>query len=155
MKTYQAQIQGRGKEVGIVVAKFNEFITKRLYAACVDELVKNGVRKEDITVVWVPGSFEIPLVALKLAKKKNIDGVICLGAVIKGGTYHFELVAEGAMYGIAQVSLMTGKPVIFEVLACETMEQANARSKVKGHNKGRDAATVVLEMIDLLSQIKK
>jgi len=141
------------KKIAIVVSRFNEFITKRLLDGCLDELVKCGVKKSDIVVAWVPGAFEIPVTALKFAKKKNIAGVICLGAIIRGDTLHYELVAEGATIGIMNVSTITGKPIIFEVLAVDTIEDANKRSKVKGCNKGREAAQTAVEMISLLSQI--
>ncbi|MCK5579695.1 MAG: 6,7-dimethyl-8-ribityllumazine synthase [Candidatus Omnitrophica bacterium] len=137
----------------IVVARFNEVITQRLLDACLDELAKNGVANNDIMVTWVPGAFEIPVVALKLARKKSVDAVICLGAVIRGETYHYELVAQGAAQGILQASLTTGKPVIFEVLAAETMGNVSARAQKKGTNKGRDAALAAIEMVDVLKKI--
>lgn len=139
--------------IGIAVSRFNEYITRRLLDGCLDELAKNGVAKTDVTVVWVPGSFELPVAALKLAKRKDVDAVICLGAVIKGETIHFELVAQGAAQGIMQVGLMTAKPVIFGVLAADTVNQAQARAQAKGDNKGRDAAQSALEMIKALKQI--
>ncbi len=141
------------KRVAIVVSKFNDFITKSLCRACCDELKKLNVKDKNITVCWVPGAFEIPLVALKLAQKKNVDAVICLGAVIRGETKHYDLVAEGCAQGIMRVALKTGKPVIFEVLATDTVKLAEARTKAKGCNKGRDAARAAVEMIDLLSQL--
>jgi 6,7-dimethyl-8-ribityllumazine synthase len=139
--------------IGIVVSKFNELITQRLLKGCLRELNKSGIKERDLTVVWVPGAFDIPVVALALAKKKSIDAVICLGAVIRGETYHFELVAEGAAYGISQAALISGKPVIFGVLSTDTIEQANRRSDDKRDNKGRDAAQNALEMIHLLRQL--
>jgi len=147
--------KGRGKKIAIVVSRFNEFITKRLLEGCLEELIQRGVNKSNITVAEVPGAYEIPAAALTLAKKKTIDAVICLGAVIRGETSHFELVAQGAAQGIMQVSLKTSKPVIFEVLATETVEQANKRSEEKGDNKGRDAANTALEMIEVLARLKK
>ena len=141
------------QKYGIVVARFNEFITKRLLAACVDELKKNDVKENQITIVWVPGSFEIPVTALKLAKKKNFAVVICLGSVIRGETLHFELVAQQTAQGIAQVSLLTGKPVIFGVITTDTVKQAYARSAAKGDNKGRDAAQAAIAMIEVLKRI--
>jgi 6,7-dimethyl-8-ribityllumazine synthase len=152
--TFEGKPGGRGKKIGIVVAKFNGFVTRRLLDGCLKELFKHGVRKSDITVARVPGSLEIPLVALRLAKKKNIQAVICLGAVIRGETLHFDLVAKGAANGIAHAALASGKPVIFGVLATETIEQANKRSDEKKDNKGRDAAVDALEMIDLMARIK-
>lgn len=155
MKIYEGTLKGRGKKISVIVAKFNEFITEKLHEGCIDELVKLGVRKSDISVSWVPGAFELPVTALKWAKKKEIDAVICLGAVIRGETYHFELVADGAAQGIMNVALQTGKPVIFGVLSTETIDQAYARSEEKGDNKGRDAAQAAVEMADLLSQVTR
>lgn len=145
--------QGRGKKIGIVASKFNDFITKRLLNACLAELHACGVKREHVTTVFVPGALEIPVAALKLAKKKNINAVICLGAVIRGETYHFEVVSDGASRGIAEVALQTEKPVIFGVLTTNTPDQAYKRSEEKGDNKGREAAITALEMIDLLSQL--
>jgi 6,7-dimethyl-8-ribityllumazine synthase len=145
--------QGKGKRFGIVVAKFNEFITKRLFKACLDELKRYGVSEKNLTIVWVPGSFEIPVTALHLANKKNIDAVICLGAVIRGETLHFDLVAKAAADGVAQVALLTKKPVIFGVITTETVNQAYKRSQEKGDNKGRDAAQAAIEMTNLLAKI--
>ncbi len=152
--TFEGKPSGKGKKIGIVVAKFNDFVTRRLLDGCLKELLKRGVREADITVSRVPGSWEIPLIALRLAKKKNIDAVICLGAVIRGETLHFELVAHGAAQGIAHAALVSGKPVIFGVLATDTIDQANKRSDEKKDSKGRDAAVDALEMIDLTAQIK-
>ena len=145
--------RGRGRKIGIVASKFNEFITKRLLNACLEELHQCGVKREHVTTVFVSGSLEIPVVALKMAKKKNIDAVICLGAVIRGETYHFEVVANTAADGIAQVALLTSKPVIFGILTTNNEDQAYKRSELKGTNKGREAAVTALEMIDLLSQL--
>ena len=153
MKTREQHSSGQGKKIGIIISQFNEFITKRLLRGCLDELSSRGVRKNSITVVWVPGSYEIPLIALKLAKKKSIHAVICLGSIIRGETIHFDLVAHNTARGIAQASLLTGKPVIFGVLATETVEQAYKRSQEKGENKGRDAALAALKMVNLLSKL--
>ena len=144
---------GKGKRFGIVVSKFNEFITKRLFKACIQELKKQGVPEKNLTIVWVPGSFEIPVTALKLANKKTIDAVICLGAVIRGETIHFDLVAHAAADGIAKVALLTKKPIIFGVLTTETVNQAYKRSQEKGDNKGRDAARAAVEIANLLAKI--
>ena len=143
----------RAKRIGVVVSLFNEHITKRLLSGCLKELTRCGVKKKDIVVVSVPGAFEIPLTASHLARKKNIDAVICLGAVIRGETMHFDLVAHGAARGIMQASLMTGKPVIFGVLATNTMDEADKRADEKRGNKGGDAAQTALAMIDVLRQI--
>lgn len=143
----------RAKRIGIVVSLFNEHITKRLLSGCLKELTRSGMKEKDITVVSVPGAFEIPVTAIQLARKKNIDAVICLGAVIRGETLHFDLVAQGAARGIMQVSLMTGKPVIFGVLATNTMDEAYKRADEKSGNKGGDAAQVAVAMIDVLHRI--
>jgi len=153
MKIIEGKHKPSGKKINIVVSKFNEFITKRLLTGCLDELARCGVGDKDITVVWVPGSYEIPVVALKLAKKKDVHAVICLGCVIRGETMHFDLVAQGAAQGIMQTALATGKPVIFAVLATDTVDLAYKRSKKKGDNKGRDAALSAIEMIDVLKQV--
>ena len=140
--------------VAIVASSFNHFITKRLLSACLMELRHQGFGDDQITVVWVPGAFEIPLVALKMAKRKNIDAVICLGAVIRGETYHFEVVANECARGIMEASLLSAKPVVMGVLTTDTVAQAKARAGEKGgNNKGRDSARTVLEMIALLKEI--
>ena len=140
-------------KIGIVASLFNDFISKRLLDVCLKELRKEGVLEKNITVVWVPGSFEIPLVAQKLADKKNIQAVICLGAVIRGDTFHFDVISLGVAQGAMQVSLKTQKPVIFGVLTTDTVKQAESRSEVKGDNKGRDAAQAALRMIEVLRKI--
>ncbi len=140
--------------IAIVAASFNDFITRGLLKACLMELQRQGLAKEQITTVWVPGAFEIPLAALKLAKRKDIDAVICLGAVIRGETYHFEVVSNECARGIMQAALLSAKPVIMGVLTTDTVAQARARAGGKGGpNKGRDCARAVLEMIALLKQI--
>ena len=141
-------------KIAIVASKFNDYITKRLLKACLDELEKQGVARKNVTTVWVPGAFEIPVAALALAKKKDIQAVITLGAVIKGETYHFDLVAQGTAQGIMQASMITGKPIMFGVLATNRVDQAYKRSEEQGHNKGREAAVAALEMINLLSLMK-
>ena len=153
VKVLEGQRKGKGKRVAIVVGRFNEFITKKLCNACVSELIKQGVSKNAITVTWVPGSFEIPATALRLSKKKSIDAVICLGAVLQGETLHYELVAREAAHGIMNASLLTQKPIIFEILAARKVKLLEERAKVKGHNKGRVAAQTALEMIDLYHQL--
>ena len=141
--------------IAIIASKFNDFITKPLLNACLTQLKRHGLGDRQISVVWVPGAFEVPVTALKLAKKKNIDAVICLGAVIRGETYHFEVVANEAARGIMDVSLLTGKPVIMGVLTTDTISQAQKRAQGKGNdNKGRDAAIAALEMIALLKHVK-
>lgn len=140
-------------KIAIVVSKFNDFITKNLLAGCLAELKKQGVAEKNIQVVWVPGACEIPVAALKFAKKKTVDAVICLGAVIRGDTYHFELVCNSAAYGIQQVAIVSGKPVIFGVLSTDTVSQAQKRAELKGDNKGIDAAKAALDMIKVLETI--
>lgn len=152
MRTITGEIKSKGKKYAIVASRFNDFITKRLLDGCLQELRRCGAGQNDITVVWVPGSFEIPVTALRLAKKKTVHAVICLGAVIRGETFHFELVARGAAEGIAQVALLTGKPVIFGVLATDTVDQAQKRSDLKGDNKGREAARNAVEMVNVLNE---
>jgi 6,7-dimethyl-8-ribityllumazine synthase len=139
--------------IGIVVSGFNDFITKRLLNACLMELRKQGLKDSQMTIVWVPGSLEIPVTALKLARRKNINAVIALGAVIRGETYHFEVVANECARGIMEVSLLTGKPVIMGVLTTDTVAQAQARSRDKGRNKGRDCAAAALAMIALFKRL--
>ena len=153
MKNVYGEAKGAGKKISVVVSKFNEFITKRLLERCLEELKKRGVKDKDMDVYWVPGSFEIPLMASRLAKKKNVDAVIALGAVIRGETFHFELVAHNAASGILWSSLSSEKPVIFGVITTDTVDQAYKRSEKKGSNKGSDAALAALEMIDVLSKV--
>ncbi len=153
VKSVEGNHNGQDLRVAIVVSKFNEFITRRLLEGCLDELAKQKVKKKNTMVCWVPGAFEIPVAALKLARKKTIDAVICLGAVVRGETYHFELVAQGAATGISRVALMTNKPVIMGVLSTETLQQAYARAEEDGDNKGREAALAAIEMFNLLNRI--
>jgi 6,7-dimethyl-8-ribityllumazine synthase len=142
-------------KIAIVVSRFNEFITHRLLHGCLKELKSSGVKETNISISWVPGALELPVAALKWAQKKNISAVIGLGAVIRGETYHFELVANEAARGLMEVSLKTGKPVIFGVLSTDTIEQANQRSRLdRGENKGRDAAQTALEMVEVINKIK-
>ena len=149
-KTIVGEQKVRGKKIAIVASRFNEFITQRLLKACLDELTKKGVLKTDVLIAWVPGSYEIPVTALRFAQKKNIHAVICLGCVIRGETYHFELIAQNVAKGILEASMFTGKSVIFGVLTVETVNQAYKRSEEKGDNKGRDCAVAALKMIALL-----
>ncbi len=141
--------------IAIVASRFNDFISKALLNACWMELKRAGLLEQQITTVWVPGAFEIPVAALKLAQKKNVDVIICLGAVIRGDTYHFETVANETSRGMMEVSLSTGKPVIMGVLTTDTIDQAQKRAQDKGGtNKGRDCALAALEMAALLKQIR-
>lgn len=154
MKCYEGKIKGQGRKIAIVVSRFNDFITERLLEGCLRELEKNGLKKSEVVVAWVPGSLEIPVMAQQLAKKRTIQAVICLGAVIRGETIHFDLVAQQAAQGIARVALDTGKPVIFGILTTDTADQAYKRSDARGDHKGRDAARSALEMIDVMAQVK-
>jgi 6,7-dimethyl-8-ribityllumazine synthase len=140
--------------IAIVASRFNDFITKALVNACWMELKRHGLEENDLTTIWVPGSFEVPLMALKLAKKKQIDAVICLGAVIRGDTYHFEVIANEVARGMMEVSLKTEKPIVMGVLTTDTIDQAQKRAQDKGgHNKGREAAMTAIEMLSLLRKI--
>ncbi len=140
--------------IAIVASKFNDFITKPLLKACLMELKRAGVAEKQITTAWVPGAFEVPVAALRLARKKNVDAVICLGAVIRGETYHFDVISNDASRGIMDAALMTGKPIIMGVLTTDTVGQAQKRAQDKGgDNKGRDAAQAALDMIALFKNI--
>ncbi len=127
--------------IAIVASRFNDFISKALLNACCTELKSAGLKEEQITTVWVPGAFEMPLTALKLANKKNVDAVICLGAIIRGDTYHFEVISNEAARGLMDVALSTGKPILMGILTTDTIDQAQKRAQDKGRaNKGRDMA---------------
>ena len=152
-KAIKKSPRNKKKKFAVVVSHFNEFVTKNLLTGCLEEFARSGVRKTDITIVWVPGAWEIPIVALKLAKKKNIDAVVCLGCVIRGETSHFDFVARGACDGIGQVALSTGKPVILGILTTETVLQAQERSKLKGNNKGQEAAQTAIVMVNILDKL--
>ncbi len=150
---FEGVLLGKGLKFGLVVSRFNEFITKKLLEGAQDALLRHGVDREDIEVAWVPGSFEIPLIAKKLAQTERYDAVICLGAVVRGGTPHFEYIAAEVSKGIAKVSLDTGLPVIYGVIAADTLEQAIERAGTKMGNKGFDAAVTAIEMANLLKSI--
>lgn len=145
-------VREKGK-FAIVISRFNEFVSHMLLRGCIDELARHSVKEDGLTVVWTPGSFEIPLVAKRLAQKGGIDAVICLGAIVRGETPHFEYVANEMAKGIANVSLETGIPIVMGVITADTLEQAMERAGAKSGNKGRDAALVALEMANLLEQI--
>lgn len=145
--------QGEARSFAVVVSQFNELVTRPLLQGCVETLREHGVLDEGISVVWVPGSFEIPLTALRLARKGTYDAVICLGAVIRGETTHFEHIGREVARGVAEVSRQTGVPVIFGVLTTETFDQAAARARGKVGNKGVEAARAALEMASLLSRL--
>ncbi len=147
--------EGQSLNVAIVVSRFNVFITQKLLEGAVDVLRRHQVAEENIYVAWVPGAFEIPLVAKKLALSKRFDAVICLGAIIRGATPHFDYVAAEASKGIAQVMLETEVPVIFGILTTDTIEQAIERAGTKAGNKGAEAAFTALEVANLLKRISK
>lgn len=153
MKDIQGKLIGKGMKIGIVLARFNEFIGSKLLSGAEDALIRHGVDEDDIEVAWVPGAYEIPLVAKKLATSEKYDAVICLGAVIKGNTPHFDYVSAEVSKGIAQVGLLSEVPVIFGVLTVENIEQAIERAGTKAGNKGSEAANSAIEMVNLLNQI--
>lgn len=153
MKTLEGNVVANGAKIAIVGARFNEFIVSKLISGAKDGLVRHGVQEEDITLAWVPGAFEIPLAAQKLAQSGKYDAVICLGAVIRGSTSHYDLVCNEAAKGIAQVNLQTGVPVTFGVITTENIEQAIERAGTKAGNKGADAAMAAMELVNLLPQI--
>ncbi len=153
MKTIEGKLDAKGLKFGIVIARFNEFISGKLLSGCLDGLIRHGAIEEDIDVTWSPGSFEIPLLAKKLAQSKRYDAVICLGAVIRGATPHFDYVASEVSKGVAHVGLETGIPVIFGVLTTDNIEQAIERAGTKSGNKGFDAALAAIEMGNLMKQI--
>lgn len=154
MKIYEGNLIGKGKKFGIVVSRFNEFITKKLLEASFDCLIRHEVNENDIDVVWSPGSYEIPLIALNLAKSKKYDAIICLGAVIRGGTSHYEYIASEVAKGIANVNLETGVPAIFGVITAESLEQAIERAGTKDGNKGWQAGLSAIEMANLITKLK-
>lgn len=149
-KLFEGVLLGKGLKFGVVVSRFNEFITKKLLDGAQDALHRHGVNPVDIDIAWVPGSFEIPLVAKKLAQTNKYDAIICLGAVIRGATPHFEYVTAEVAKGVARVGLETGLPVTFGVITADTLEQAIERAGTKAGNKGFDAAIDAIEMANLL-----
>jgi 6,7-dimethyl-8-ribityllumazine synthase len=146
----EGSLQGNGRKIGIIVARFNSFISEKLLEGAIDTLVRSGVAEDDIDVARVPGAFEIPLVTQKMAKAGKYDAVICIGVVIRGATPHFDFVAGEVAKGSAQVMLETGVPVLFGVLTTESIEQAIERAGTKAGNKGSDVAAAALEMINLM-----
>lgn len=154
MKVYSANLKSEGKKYAIVLARFNEFIVSKLLDGCIDGLKRHGVNDDEIEVIWVPGSFEIPLTAKSLALTEKYDAVIALGTVIRGATTHYELVSAEVAKGIAASSLETGVPIIFGVITTENIEQAIERAGSKSGNKGFDAATTAIEMANLLGEIR-
>lgn len=153
MKILEGKLLAEGQRIGIVAGRFNEFITAKLLGGAVDAFVRHGGEEQNITVAWVPGAFEIPLTAQKMVESGKYDAVVCLGAVIRGATPHFDMVANEATKGVAQVGLRTGVPVIFGILTTDSIEQAVERAGTKAGNKGFDAVTTAIEMINLLKQI--
>jgi len=153
VKVYEGNLTAEKGRFAIVIGRFNEFIGSKLLSGCVDALKRHGVAEENIEMAWVPGSFEIPLVAKKFAESGKYDAVITLGAVIRGSTPHFDYVAAEIAKGVAQVSLSTSVPVIFGVLTTDNIEQAIERAGTKSGNKGADAAKTAIEMVNLLNTI--
>jgi len=152
-RTLEGNLIAKGKKFGIVVPRFNEFITSKLLDGALDALERHGVKESETTVAWVPGSFEIPYAASKMAKSGKYDAVICLGAVIRGATPHFDYISAEVSKGIASTALATGVPTIFGVITCDTLEQAIERAGTKAGNKGFDAATTAIEMVNLFDQM--
>lgn len=153
MKTLEGKLTAKNMKIAIVVARFNEFITSKLLSGCIDCLIRHEAADEDLTVAWVPGAFEIPMAAKKLAESGKYNAVICLGAVIRGATPHFDYVCAEASKGIAQVSMQTGVPVAFGVLTTENIQQAVERAGTKAGNKGVDCAMTAMEMVNLFKEM--
>ena len=152
-KQYEGMLLGKGLKFGVVISRFNEFFSKKLLEGAQDALLRHGVNEEDIELAWTPGSFEIPLIAQKMAQTKKYDAVICLGAVIRGSTPHFDYIAAEVTKGIAKVNLDTGVPIIYGVITTDTLEQAVERSGSKVGNKGFNAAVSAIEMANLTKAI--
>lgn len=155
MRTLEGKMTGKGMKVGIVASRFNEFITSKLLGGALDMLRRHEVAEEDITTAWVPGAFEIPVIAKKMAESGKYDAVICLGAVLRGSTSHYDYVCNEVSKGIAQVSMGTGIPVMFGVLTCENIEQAIERAGTKAGNKGAECANGAIEMVNLMREMEK
>ena len=153
MNVYEGNISGRGLKFAIVVSRFNEFITSKLLGGALDALKRHKALEKNITVVWVPGAFEIPLTAKKLASTGNFDAIICLGAVIRGATTHYDYVCNEVSKGIAQVGLQSGVPTLFGIVTTENIQQAIERAGTKSGNKGFDAAVSAMEMANLLKNL--
>lgn len=152
-KTYEGNLLGKGLKIGVVVSRFNEFFSQKLLEGAQDALLRHCVLETDIEVAWTPGSFEIPLIAKKMVESKKYNAVICLGAVIRGGTPHFEYIAAEVTKGIAHLGLDTGVPVIYGIITADTLEEAIERSGTKAGNKGFDAAVSAIEMANLIKAI--
>ena len=153
MNTIEGKLLAEGQRIGIVAARFNEFITSKLLGGAKDAFVRHGGDESGLDIAWVPGAFEIPLVAKKMAESGKYDAVVCLGAVIRGATRHFDMVANESTKGVASVGLQTGIPVVFGVLTTDSIEQAVERAGTKAGNKGFEAMTTAIEMVNLLKQI--
>ena len=153
MKKIEGMIVANGAKIGIVAARFNEFIVSKLVSGAEDALLRHSVNPDDISVAWVPGAFEIPITAQKMAQSGKYDAIICVGAVIRGDTSHYDLVCNESAKGIAQVELATGIPVLFGVITTENIEQAIARAGSKAGNKGYDCALSAIEMVNLMKQL--
>ena len=154
MKTFEGKLVSKGLKVGIVASRFNEFITAKLLSGAMDGLLRHEVKEEDIHVAWVPGAFEIPLIASKMAKSGKYDAVICLGAVIRGSTSHYDYVCSEVSKGVAAAALASEVPVLFGVLTTENIEQAIERAGTKAGNKGYDCALSAIEMANLIREIE-
>lgn len=154
MKTFEGKLVSENMKIGIVAARFNEFITAKLLGGAMDGLVRHGISEEDVHVAWVPGAFEIPLIASKMAESKKYDAIICLGAVIRGTTSHYDYVCSEVSKGIAAVSLESKIPVMFGVLTTDNIEQAIERAGTKAGNKGYDCAVGAIEMVNLIRDIE-
>lgn len=154
MKTLEGKLVAKGVKIGIVAARFNEFITSKLIGGALDGLTRHDVSEDDITLAWVPGAFEIPLLASKMAKSGKFDAVICLGAVIRGSTTHYDYVCSEVSKGVASVSLASDIPVLFGVLTTENIEQAIERAGSKAGNKGYDCAVGAIEMVNLIRALE-
>ena len=153
-KQFEGVLQGKGLKIGLVISRFNEFITGKLLDGAKDALKRHGVNDLDVDIAWVPGAFEIPLVAKKLADTKKYDAIICLGAVIRGATPHFEYVANEVSKGIARIGLESGMPVTYGIVTADTLEQAIERAGTKAGNRGFDAAVDAIEMANLIKSIR-
>jgi 6,7-dimethyl-8-ribityllumazine synthase len=154
MKVYEGRLIGQGRRIGIVVSRFNDFITRRLLDAAEDMLIRLGVNRQDIRVAWVPGSFEIPFVTRIIAEGGDVDGVIALGCVIRGETQHYDVIIQEIARGLWDVMHSTGIPVIFGIITADELQEAIERAGTKLGNRGAEAARCALEMIDLISRIK-
>ena len=155
MKTFEGKLVAHGMKVGIVAARFNEFITSKLLSGAMDGLLRHEVREEDIHVAWVPGAFEIPVIAARMARSGKYDAVICLGAVIRGSTSHYDYVCSEVSKGVAQVALNSDIPVMFGVLTTDTIEQAVERAGTKASNKGSECALGAIEMVNLIRELER